>query len=139
MRGKTGLGKTHLSLAIAARIIEKGFGVVYGSAQNLLRSVEMERFSKDSGTDALNSLLECDLLIVDDLGAEFQTSFTASAVYNIVNTRMLTGRPTIISTNMTTDELKSAYSDKVVSRLIGSYDVLRFFGNDIRDVQRKLR
>lgn len=139
MMGKTGLGKTHLSLAIAAKVIEKGFGVVYGSAQNLLRSVEVERFSKENISSALDSLLECDLLILDDLGAEFKTNFTYSAVYNIVNTRLLTGRPTIISTNLTTDELKNEYSEKVVSRIIGSYNNLRFFGNDIRDVLRKER
>ncbi len=140
MMGSAGLGKTHLSLAIAARAIDKGYGVVYGSAQNLLRSLEFERFSKDTAEgDTLSSLLECDLLIIDDLGTEFQTGFTAAAVYNIVNTRLLTKLPTIISTNLNIEPLKKAYSEKVVSRLVGSYAMLRFVGNDIRDILRKMR
>ncbi|SDN33744.1 ATP-binding protein [Acetanaerobacterium elongatum] len=140
MLGSAGLGKTHLSLSIAAKAIDKGYGVVYGSAQNLLRSVEVEHFSKDSDeSNSLASLLECDLLIMDDLGTEFQTAFTSSAVYNIVNTRMLTGRPTIISTNLTFDLMKKAYSEKVVSRLAGSYSMLRFVGSDIRDILRRER
>ncbi|MFA9379626.1 MAG: ATP-binding protein [Acetanaerobacterium sp.] len=140
MMGPTGLGKTHLSLAIASRVIEKGYGVVYGSAQNLLHAIEQAHFSRSSTQyDALDSTLECDLLIIDDLGAEFVTSFSVSAVYNIVNTRLLTKRPTIISTNMSIAEISKAYSEKVLSRLHGSYSFLRFFGGDIRSLIKKSR
>ena len=137
MLGKTGLGKTHLSLAIASEILNKGYGVVYGSAQNLLREIERARFSREeSKPDVLDSLLSCDLLIIDDLGAEFATQFTVSAVYNIINTRLLINRPTIISTNMSLTEIQKTYSEKVLSRLHGSYSFLRFFGSDIRSLKK---
>ncbi len=137
MLGATGLGKTHLSLAIATKVIDKGFGVVYGSANNLFRAVEQAHFSRTaSEQDALDSMLDCDLLIIDDLGAEFVTQFTVSALYNIINTRLLTKRPTIISTNMTISEIRDTYSEKVLSRLHGSYSFLRFFGNDIRSLKK---
>ncbi len=137
MLGATGLGKTHLSLAIASKVIEKGYGVVYGSANNLFRAVEQAHFSRGSNQhDALDSLLGCDLLIIDDLGAEFSTQFTISAAYNIINTRLLTKRPTIISTNMSIAEIKDTYSEKVLSRLHGSYSFLRFFGSDIRSLKK---
>ncbi len=137
MLGATGLGKTHLSLAIASRVIEQGYGVVYGSANNLFRAVEQAHFSRAGNKhDALDSLLGCDLLIIDDLGAEFSTQFTVSATYNIINTRLLTKRPTIISTNLSIAELKDTYSEKVLSRLHGSYSFLRFFGSDIRSLKK---
>ncbi len=137
MMGATGLGKTHLSLAVAARVIHKGYGVVYGSAQNLFRAVEQAHFSRAGAQqDALDSMLGCDLLIIDDLGAEFVTSFTVSAAYNIINTRLLTNRPTIISTNLTIADIKNVYSEKVLSRLHGSYSFLRFLGSDIRSLKK---
>ncbi len=137
MLGATGLGKTHLSLAIAAKVIDQGYGVVYGAANNLFRAVEQAHFSRGSSKhDVLESLLGCDLLIIDDLGAEFSTQFTVSTAYNIINTRLLTKRPTIISTNMSIGELRDAYSEKVLSRLHGSYSFLRFFGSDIRSLKK---
>lgn len=137
MLGATGLGKTHLSLAIAGAVIDKGYGVVYGSANNLFRAVEQAHFMrKDAPVGALDSMLQCDLLIIDDLGAEFVTQFTVSTTYNIVNSRILTGRPTIISTNLSVAELKSVYSEKTLSRLHGSYSFLRFFGSDIRSLKK---
>ena len=87
MQGATGLGKTHLALAIANSAIGKGYGVIYGSAQNMVTNLEHERFSHDENTDDTNRLLlGCDLLILDDLGTEFTTSFVNAAIYNIVNT-----------------------------------------------------
>ena len=136
LMGSPGLGKTHLSLAIAAQVIEKGLGVIYGSAQNLLRAVEKEHFTRGGQFGALDSLLDCDLLILDDLGTEFASSFTISAVYNIVNSRLLSARPTIISTNLTPTQIRDTYGEKVLSRLLGdkNYNVLRFMGGDIRQL-----
>lgn len=130
--GKTGLGKTHLSLAIAAAVIEKGYGVVYGSAQNLLGKLEKEHFGKAPDTDTESLLTDCDLLILDDLGAEYTTGFTRAAVYNIVNTRLLCARPTILNSNLDFKELETKYSDRVSSRILGSYTVLHFVGGDMR-------
>ena len=114
--GNTGLGKTHLSLAIANKAIEKGFNVVYGSAHNLLSEIEKEHFGRD-------------------LGAEFSTSFTVSMVYNIINTRILKGLPTIISTNLWYDEISDKYGNRVYSRIIGNYTPLEFAGRDVRQLK----
>lgn len=130
--GKTGLGKTHLSLAIAAAVIEKGYGVVYGSAQNLLGKLEKEHFGREPYADTEHLLTDCDLLILDDLGAEYTTGFTKAAVYNILNTRLLCARPTILNSNLTFSELETRYSDRVTSRILGSYTVLHFVGSDMR-------
>ncbi|MCL2446015.1 MAG: ATP-binding protein [Oscillospiraceae bacterium] len=136
--GATGLGKTHLSLAIAQQVIEAGYTVIYGAAQNLLGRMEREHFAafgeKTNATE--QALLGCDLLILDDLGAEFSTSFTQSCIYNIVNTRLMAGMPIIINTNLTDANLEERYGSRVYSRIIGNYKVLRFFGNDIRQAKK---
>ena len=134
--GNTGLGKTHLSLAIANKAIEKGFNVVYGSAHNLLSEIEKEHFGRLKSDDSPeDNVLNADLLILDDLGAEFSTSFTVSMVYNIINTRILKGLPTIISTNLWYDEISERYGNRVYSRIIGSYTPLEFAGRDVRQLK----
>ena len=138
MQGNTGLGKTHLSLAIAKTAIEYGYDVVYGSVFNLLSKVERERFGKDEDEDSYNHLLRCDLLILDDLGTEFASNYAKAAIHSIINTRQLSGLPTIISTNLTMEELMENYSDRVVSRLLNGYERLVFLGKDIRFEKRKL-
>lgn len=138
LHGKTGLGKTHLSLAIAGTVVNKGFGVIYGSAQNLLTKLEKERFSRrgDENEGTEQSMLECDLLILDDLGAEFTTQFTVSAIYNIINTRLSRGVPTIVNTNLSPEELEEKYSQRITSRITGNYVSLPFMGKDIRQIKR---
>ncbi len=138
MWGETGLGKTHLSLAIAGETIKKGFGVVYGSVQNLFGDVEKEHFGRSDFPDGTTEkmLLECDLLILDDLGAEFTTNFTVAVLNNVINTRLLASKPTVISTNLNMNELVSKYSRRIASRIIGEYKILTFDGRDIR--QQKL-
>lgn len=136
--GATGLGKTHLSLAIAGEVINKGFGVIYGSAQNLLNRLENEKFGRSGQDgDTMSLLLECDLLILDDLGAEFSTSFTLSAIYNIINSRMLASLPTIISTNLEPGELDKKYDQRIASRILGSFTPVYFCGRDIRQLKIK--
>lgn len=137
MAGKTGLGKTHLSLAIVGKVIEKGYSVLYNSAQNFFRELQNERFGKSGSSAFENMMLECDLLVIDDLGAEFSTSFTVSALYNIVNTRINAGLPTIISTNYTLAEIENQYSNRISSRFIGEYCILFFEGNDIRQIKNE--
>lgn len=130
--GGVGLGKTHISLAIVSEIVQKGFSVIYGSAQNIFSDIEKEHFSYSGTTDKLDDILEVDLLVIDDLGTEFSTSFTQSAFYNIVNTRLLNRRPTIINTNLSFKEIEEKYTPRIASRFIGNYEMIKFFGSDIR-------
>lgn len=138
MYGDTGLGKTHLSLAIAGIAAQKGYSVIYGSAQNLLSSIENEKFGRSTGVGAEQSIHECDLLIIDDLGAEFSTQFTVSAVYNIINTRLMLSKPTIISTNFDFSEIEDRYTQRVASRILGDYTIMNFKGKDVRVIKRNL-
>ncbi len=133
--GGSGLGKTHLSLAIVSAIAEKGFGVVYGSAYNLLSAAEKEHFSYSGQTEKEDAMLECDLLVIDDLGTEFLTSYTQALIYNIINTRILNGKPTIINTNLSFDELESRYTARITSRFLGNYEMKKFIGSDIRQIK----
>lgn len=138
MFGKTGLGKTHLSLSIANEVLKKGFNVLYDSSLNYLRKIEKEHFGRDtSGTDTLEMLLSSDLLILDDLGSEFDTPFYISTMYNIINTRLNKGLPTVISTNLNHEGIQRKYDDRIVSRLLTTYDCLEFVGIDIRFIKRK--
>ena len=138
MRGNTGLGKTHLSLAIAREVIENGFGVIYCSTPEILSKLEKERFGKsyENSEDSEETLKECDLLILDDVGSEFQTSFTKNIIYNIINFRISHQKPTIISTNLELEVLETIYSQRLVSRLWGEYVIMNFVGRDIRQVKR---
>lgn len=141
-QGGVGLGKTHLSLAIAGKVISKGYGVIYGSAQNFFNTIESEHFGRgDDKQYTLNLLKSCDLLILDDLGTEFITQFTTATLYDIINTRILRRRPTIISTNFNIDGLKKKYDDRITSRLSGNYVRYQFVGSDVRitlKVKKKL-
>ncbi len=133
--GATGLGKTHLSLAIANVVAENGFDVLYGSAQNILSNLEREKFDRGNRNDAEKRVLGCELLIIDDLGSEFSTQFTVSALYNIINTRINLSLPVIISTNLSHAEMEARYSQRIVSRIIGNYESMMFIGRDIRQIK----
>lgn len=133
--GGAGLGKTHLTLAIVGGVIEKGYMAIYGSAENLFSAVENEKFSGE-GRGNYDMMLNCDLLVIDDLGAEMATSFTKSVLYNLVNTRILSGKPTIINTNLSMKQIEEMYSPRISSRLIGHYNANKFLGVDVR--QQKL-
>ncbi|HAJ97330.1 MAG TPA: DNA replication protein DnaC [Ruminococcus sp.] len=136
--GKAGLGKTHLSLSIAKAVLETGHEVIYDSVINLLAKIEKEHFAKvESDIDTLSLLLDVDLLILDDLGTEFDTPFNVSTVYNIINTRLNHNKPTIISTNLTFPEIKSRYAERITSRLFASYTAVPFYGSDIRLMKKK--
>ena len=134
--GKTGLGKTHLSLAVAGKAVESGYGVIYTSAQNLFNKLEKEKFGRSDGNTE-ETILDCDLLIIDDLGAEFTTQFTVSTLYNIINSRELEGKPTIISTNLTPEQLTSTYSERIASRILSNFVMLYFDGSDIRQIKTR--
>lgn len=133
MFGNTGLGKTHLSLSIASEVLKKGFSVLYDSVINFLNQVEKEHFGKENtNNDTLSLLLSCDLLILDDLGTEFDSPFYHSVIYNIINTRMNRSLPTIISTNMNQNDIAYKYEERISSRIFSKYTVLKFIGYDVR-------
>ena len=135
--GGTGLGKTFLSACIARTVAEGGFSVVYDTAGKLFSDFEAAKFQPSEETQARTTkYLACDLLIIDDLGTEMTTQFTQSALYQVVNTRLMENRPVIISTNLAPAELEERYAPQIVSRLLGSYELLTFCGSDIR-MQRK--
>lgn len=132
--GKTGLGKTFLSSCIAKELISQGWNVVYGSMLKLMRQVEDERFHRAEG-DTMSIMLEADLLILDDLGSEFQTQFTDSVLYELINERINERRPTLISTNLTVNEVGKKYNDRIVSRITGCFRPFFFAGSDVRLVK----
>lgn len=134
MRGSTGLGKTHLSLAIANEVLQKGFSVVYVSAPDIIHKLEREHFSGNytDEDDSFKTLMDCDLLIIDDLGTEFKTQFSVSAIYNIFNSRHLSEKPIIMNTNLPFGDLEDIYSARFTSRVMGCCDDLEFIGADLR-------
>lgn len=134
LTGGTGLGKTHLSLAIASAAVEKGADVVYVPFHVLIGRLETARFSRGGGEyrDLLDAALGCGLLILDDVGSEFGTAFSSAVLYDLVNTRHFSSLPTIISTNLDLRELQQRYTERVASRLVGWYKILPFVGEDIR-------
>lgn len=138
--GQTGLGKTHLSSAVAKNLIDRGFDVLYETAQNLFGDFEDEKFNRAYNTGVeerkTDRYFSCDLLIIDDLGAELSNQFTASCLYNLINTRYNMGKSCIISTNLTHPEIEKRYSQRVLSRLLGQYQNLQFTGRDIRMMKK---
>lgn len=136
--GRTGTGKTHISLSIAKEVSAMGYTAAYGSLLNYLRIIEKEHFGRSETPDAdtLQTLINADLLVIDDLGSEFRTSFYESVIYNIINSRINLGLPTIISSNLSVEELQNNYNDRVLSRLFSVYTMLMFVGEDIRQIKR---
>ena len=120
--GNCGSGKTHLSSSIAGVVLRRGFYVVYDSAQNIINDFEADKFRYGFRAEEPKSdkYLECELLIIDDLGAEFQTQFSISCLYTLINTRINKGLCTIISTNLSDRELSGSYEGRIYSRLCGS-------------------
>ena len=131
--GGTGLGKTFLSACIARTVADNGYSVVYESAAHLFSKLEQAKFGGDEEARAhAQRYSACDLLIVDDLGTEMGGQFTTSALYTLINDRLLEGKSMIISTNMTTEEFARRYSPQIASRLSGSFVRVPFLGDDIR-------
>ena len=130
MLGSAGLGKTHLACAIANQVMKDGYTVMYSSSQSLFSKIEQARFTDE---DVISDILNCDLFILDDLGAESMTNYSLSVLYNIVNTRMISKKPCIYTSNLTTQAaLQKRYGEKISSRLLGTCDTFFFVGNDIR-------
>lgn len=132
--GGTGLGKTHLSSAVASRVIERGFDVVYASAVSIISDFENRRFGSGMNTEYgdTDRYTNCELLIIDDLGTEIVNQFTVSCIYNIINTRINKRLSTILSTNLSQSEFRQKYWDRITSRVFGEYQPLLFSGTDVR-------
>lgn len=140
LSGAPGLGKTFLSAAIAREVSQRGFSVVYDTAGHVFSQFESRKFDRDEDGEAqaaVDRCLRCDLMILDDLGTELTTAFTQSALYELINGRLLAGKPMVISTNLLLADLEKRYSPQIVSRLKGEYELLAFFGEDIRRLKRE--
>ena len=142
LTGAPGLGKTFLSACIARSVSEQGFSVVYDTAGNIFAQFENRKFQRDaegvqSARDETRRYLNCDLLILDDLGSELTTQFVQSALYELLNTRLMGGRQTVISSNLSMEDVKRRYSPQIASRLAGEFHELNFFGDDIRELKKK--
>lgn len=133
MHGLTGLGKTHLSLAIAFEIIDNGFTALYETTSQITRKIFNDKYlNKTENYSYFNILTETDLLIIDDLGGEFQSQLNKSAIFEIINLRTSFNRPIIITTNLKPEELEKVYGTRVMSRIISNLVILSFAGKDNR-------
>lgn len=132
--GNTGLGKTFLSGCIARTVADRGYSVVYDTAIQMIADYEADKFGESTEESRRNlaRYTSCDLLIIDDLGTEMVTQFSLSALYNVLNTRLIKGLPTIVSTNLDPEGLRSRYTPQIRSRLLGAFELIPFFGEDIR-------
>lgn len=137
LSGGTGLGKTFLSGCVAREVSRRGYSVVYDTAINLFAAFESRRFSRDTEEERqargdTRRYLGCDLLILDDLGSEFVTPLAQSTLYEVVNGRLQAGRRTIVSTNLSMEDIAARYTPQVASRIGGLYQELTFYGQDLR-------
>ena len=141
LRGGTGLGKTYLSACIARVVAAKGYSVCYDSAASALEAFERQKFARDpaeaeAAAARVRRMLDCDLMILDDLGTEMVTSLSVSALYTLLNTRLIHDRRIVVSTNYTVAELTRKYNEQIGSRIAGEFTELRFAGRDIRLLRR---
>ena len=142
-QGGTGLGKTFLSASIARVVAEKGFSVCYDTASAALDAFEAKKFARDAETaesaaTKVERMLSCDLMILDDLGTEMPTPMSVSALYTLINTRLVNGKRTIISTNLSDSELSRRYTSQICSRIDGEFTKLPFVGSDIRKLKKEI-
>ena len=136
--GDTGLGKTFLSACIARTVADRGYSVVYESAGHLFSNMERAKFTGDEAArEICKKYNDCDLLIVDDLGTEMPGQFTTAALYSLLNDRLLWGKPMIVSTNLTMEDMQKRYSPQIASRLRGSFTRIAFLGEDIRVLKNR--
>ncbi len=139
MLGRTGLGKTHLSSAIARKVIERGFDVYYTTAIDLFSDFSAEQFDHRIPRGELtDKYFDCELLILDDLGTELTNQFTVSCLYNLINVRLNRHLPMIINTNLDHKDFMTTYHERVTSRLLGEFSTLMFLGKDVRS-QKKMQ
>lgn len=133
--GNPGLGKTFLCNSIAKDLLDKGKSVIYNTVPDLIDAMRKYKFdfeNEEANLPYLNDIYNCDLLIIDDLGTELTTQFSNQVIYNILNKRIQNGKKMVISTNLSLQDFQSIYSERIVSRIIGSFESCKFIGVDIR-------
>ena len=128
--GNSGTGKTFLSWCIAKELLDNGFLVVYKTSDDLLRALKDIKFNND--TDLENLLINCDLLIIDDLGSEQITDFSSTELFTLINKKILKNKKMLISTNLSLPLISKRYSERISSRIIGEFKLFKFFAEDIR-------
>ena len=133
IHGGTGLGKTHLSTAVAKAVIDRCFDVFYVTSTGMITDFEQKKFGGvDKDSVDISRYYSADLLIIDDLGTEMSTQFAISCIYEIINARIISRKSTIINTNLGSEELNKKYWDRITSRIFGEYQPMVFVGKDIR-------
>lgn len=138
--GNPGTGKTFLSNCVAKELLDTGHSVIYFTAFQLFELLEKTKFDKDSEAVAsAQNIFGCDLLIIDDLGTEVKNTFTISQLFLCLNERLLRKKPTVISTNLGIDSINEAYSERIFSRIVSSYTIIKLFGDDIRLQKRRTK
>ena len=136
--GETGVGKTFLSNCVAKELLDKSYSVIYFTAFQLFDILSKGVFDKDADAIAAHqNIFDCDLLIIDDLGTELSNSFTTSQLFLCVNERILRHKSTIISTNLSMNQIADIYSERTLSRILSSYTTIKLFGDDIRIRKRQ--
>lgn len=134
--GSTGLGKTFMCNCIASALLRKEISVLYQTAFSLFEIIETHKFNKQIESEEnkinYNMIFECDLLIIDDLGTEVGNSFTNAELFNIINERLITNKKVIISTNLSLEQLRDTYSERITSRVFNNFVPLKFYGEDLR-------
>ena len=134
--GGTGLGKTFMCNCIANELLNREISVLYQTSFSLFETVENHKFNKLNETEEnrinYNMIFDCELLIIDDLGTEVSNSFTNAELFNIINERMITEKKTIISTNLSLEQIRDTYSDRITSRIFNNFVPLKFYGKDLR-------
>lgn len=128
--GNSGTGKSFLSNCIAKELLDKGFLVVYRTSESLIQNLRRIRFENDELLE--NLIIDCDLLVIDDLGTEGINDFSKTELFNLLNKKLLKNKKMIISTNCKLEELLQIYSERITSRLIGNFTLSKFYGDDIR-------
>lgn len=138
--GPSGLGKTHLAASVTNEVIKKGYLAIYKSAYKLFQFLEDYKFGKidrEIYSVVYDAIYDCDLLVIDDFGTEFITSYTQSVFFDLISTRIASDKSTVISTNLTFDNIMDIYQERVMSRLKNEFTVLRFAGEDVRGIKNK--
>ncbi len=144
LMGNAGTGKTFLSGCIANHAISRGKSVYYQTAFRLFELLEKQKFDRllpeeeEQAVYAARQIRQADLLIIDDLGTEFITAYSGAAIFDIINSRQLSGKSTVLSTNLNLEGLEKVYSKRFTSRLWGSFEIIPFIGQDLR-MQKRIR